>query len=95
MSVVVYNGGDSLKIAPEHIQHYQDIGWSLVSPAHSQITDGSQEQSEPEAPPTIDIVQEYTNAEIRDMARLAGVDNWETAKINTLKKTVGLADEPV
>ena len=49
--------------------------------------------SEPEAPQAPEDTQQYTNQEIRNLAQLSGIVNWETAKIKTLKKALGLGDE--
>ena len=35
---------------------------------------------------------ELTNDEVREMAKDAGIDKWETSRISTLKKALGYED---
>lgn len=96
MSVMVYRDSESIKVEPEHLGHYLSQGWSTTrQPANVKEPEqegegGTAQSGSPEAG---EAEAEHTNAQVRDMAQLAGIPNAATAKIKTLRKALGLPDE--
>lgn len=80
MSVYIYRGDEESLIPPERLQAHLAEGWSVekgVKPASFKEADNSGKLS---------------NAEIREAAKDAGIDDWETARIKRLKQELGYDD---
>ena len=90
MSVIVYKDGEQELIEPEQLEQSLAVGWSLTPDAEPRVyLDDTATEPELESSPDPDATG-TTNEEIRLLAQQAGLDNWQTAKIKTLKAALGL-----
>ena len=92
MSVVMYKDGESLRVDPEQIQEHKKQGWSLndsTTKKREEKPEEEAEESEQKARPAGRPAGPVSNPNLRKMARDAGLKNWRTATIKTLKRGLG------
>ena len=90
MSVILYKDGVSELFPPEYLEQNLAVGWSLTNDQTPDPDPEGEEQEEP-VPKDEDGPSSPTNEEIRLLAQQAGIENWQTAQIKTLRSSLGLA----
>lgn len=85
MATFLYKAGRRELVAPEFVQNMLRGGWSVTEAPT--IPEPAEELDEDELPTVADM---RTPRQVRQEAKEAGIDVWETARIRTLK---GLLDE--
>lgn len=79
MAVILYKkDGQSIIVPPDRLQANLDSGWLLVNP-DKEVNNGLREKEE----------EKKTAKEIRQYAKLAGFEDWKTAKLADLKQKLG------
>jgi len=91
MAVVLYKDGEVLRADPMRLKQYLQGGWSLTKePVES--------KPEPEViaseAPTFEEADtnssgKLSSQEVREAAKEAGLDGWDTKRIKTLKAELG------
>lgn len=79
MAVMLYKDGEVARVELGQVRNHLDSGWSYDDPAKPKQEPEQSEQ------PALSIPEDATNDEIRAVAKAAGIENWETARISTLK----------
>lgn len=85
MSVIMYKDGRKERVEPQFFENMLQGGWT-VTPEPEPSPD-AEELDEDEKP---DLADMRTAKQVRQEAKEAGIDVWETARIRTLK---GLLNE--
>lgn len=96
MAVILYKGVDeSIRIEPQYLDQHLQAGWQLVRGA---------EIPTKEDVPTFEEAPSFEEAdtnnsgklsvdELRQAAKQANIEGWDTKKMKTLKRELGYADE--
>lgn len=80
MASILYKDGKMARVKYERLQNHLDAGWT-TSPAPTEDQADTNNSGKLSA------------KEVREAAKEAGIENWETARIKTLKEALGYGDE--
>lgn len=81
MAVQLFKDGQEIYVKPKQLQSHLDAGWSLDDPSFVEVSfddidaNGSGKLS---------------TDEVREAAKEAGIEGWETKRIKTLKSELGV-----
>ncbi len=86
MSVKVYKDGCVDYVDPLHLQNVLEGGWTLTPEFNKPVK------------PTFEQVDKndsgkLSSEEVRDAAKAANIEGWDTKRVKTLKKELGLPNE--
>lgn len=93
MAVWVYKDGESSLIEAKRLQNHLKAGWSVTNGDEIVEADTS-ESDEPSDAPTFEEADtngtgKLSVGEVRAAAKGAGIEGWDTKRINTLKEVLG------